>query len=174
LAILAFSARGKVEIQWSRRAAKNAKKGKTVKRFFLAIFASWREIGLRCKKVVVIQGSTHFMVGFVVGFVLMKLLLIAFRGNYKVAVYGPLIPFGTGLFFSAPYLFELWEGCELQNHIGQAVNLFGAYGWLHHNPFVATYLASLNVVAVVCGVIYLLIVRHYIHLIRALRVKYAR
>jgi len=133
----------------------------------------WREIGLRCKTVVVIQGSTHFMIGFVIGFLLMKPLLIVRTGHHKVAVYGPLVPFGTGLFFSFPYLFELWGKGELQDYIGSAVNLFGAYGWLHHNPFVATYLASLNVVAVVCGVIYLLIVRHYIHLIRALRAKYA-
>jgi len=113
------------------------------------------------------------MVGFVSGYILFRLLLLIHPENHRVAVYTPLIPFGVGIFFSLPYLFELGGMGELQNYIGPAVNLFGAYGWLHHNAFVATYLASLNTVAVVCGAIYLLIVRHYILLIKSLRNKYA-
>jgi len=121
----------------------------------------------------VIQGSTHFMIGFVAGFLLFVGLRMIRPENYRVAVYAPLVPFGMGLFFSAPYLFELGGAGELQNYIGKAVNLFGAYGWLHQNTFAVDYLASLNVVAVVCGALYLLIVRHYIHLIRRLRTKNA-
>jgi len=121
----------------------------------------------------VIQGSTHFMIGYVFGFLLFALSRAMLPRDYKVAAYGPLAPFGVGLFFSAPYLFELGGAGELQNYIGKAVNLFGAYGWLHQNAFAVHYLASLNVVAVVCGVLYLIIVRHYIKLIRRLRTKNA-
>jgi len=109
------------------------------------------------------------MIGFVIGYLVFRLLLFIRSENQKVTVYAPLIPFGIGGFFSLPYLVELGGMGELQDYIGQAVNLFGAYGWLHHNDFAITYLTSLNIVAVVCGVLYLLIVRHYIALIKSLR-----
>jgi len=113
------------------------------------------------------------MVGFVSGYILFRLLLLIRPANHRVAVYTPLIPFAVGIFFSLPYLFELGGMGELQNYIGPAVNLFGAYGWLHHNDFAISYLTSLNLVAVVCGAVYLLIMRHYILLIKRLRHQYA-
>ena len=113
------------------------------------------------------------MIGFVLGYLLFRLLLHTRLEGHNVSVYAPFIPFGLGVFFSWPYLFELEGMGELQNYIGQAVNLFGAYGWLHHNDFAISYLSNLNLVAVVCGAIYLLIVRHYILLIKRLRNQYA-
>ena len=125
-------------------------------------------------EVQVVQGSTHFMIGFVLGYALFWLLLLAGSGHDKTAVYAPLIPFVVGMWFAVPYVFELGGMGELQNYIGEAVNLFGAYGWLHHSTFVANYLTGLNKVAMVCGLIYVLIILHYIRLIKALRKRKTR
>jgi len=125
-------------------------------------------------EVQVVQGSTHFMIGFLLGYVLFLSLLFAYSGHHKIAIYAPLIPFFVGIWFAMPYVFELGGMGELQNYIGQGVNLFGAYGWLHHNSFVANHLAGLNKVAVVCGLIYMLIILHYIRLIKVLRRRKGR
>lgn len=120
-------------------------------------------------EVQVVQGSTHFMFGFVFGYALFRLLLFVYVEHDKFLIYAPLMPFIVGIWFALPYVFELGGMGELQNYIGQAVNLFGAYGWLHHNSFVTNHLAGLNKVAVICGLIYGLIILHYIRLIKALR-----
>jgi uncharacterized membrane protein YciS (DUF1049 family) len=125
-------------------------------------------------EVQVVQGSTHFMIGFLLGYVLFLSLLVAYSEHYKIAIYAPLIPFFAGAWFAMPYVFELGGMGELQNYIGEAVNLFGAYGWLHHSSFVADYLAGLNKATVLCGLVYLLIILHYIRLIKALRRRKAR
>ncbi|PCH54276.1 MAG: hypothetical protein COC22_00540 [Flavobacteriaceae bacterium] len=122
----------------------------------------------------VVQGSTHFMFGFVLGYALFRLLLVACPRHDKLAIYAPFIPFIVGMWFAVPYVFELGGMGGLQQYIGLLTNLFGAYDWLHHNSFVANYLTGLNKVAVVCGLIYLLIVLHYIQLIKSLRRRKAR
>jgi len=122
----------------------------------------------------VVQGSTHFMLGFVLGYALFRLLLVVRPEHDKFAVYAPFMPFIVGIWFAVPYVFELGGMGELQQHIGLLTNLFGAYGWLHHNSFVANHLTGLNKVAVVCGLIYVLIIFHYIGLIKTLRKRKTR
>ncbi|MDX8396298.1 MAG: hypothetical protein R8K22_07795 [Mariprofundaceae bacterium] len=109
------------------------------------------------------------MIGFVFGYLLFRILLLVRGDSIKIAVYAPLLPFTFGIWFGLPYLTELADAGELQDYIGQAVNLFGAYGWLHHQVFVTAYLTGLNKVALACGFIYLLIIWHYIKLIKSIR-----
>jgi len=121
----------------------------------------------------VVQGSAHFMIGFVVGYLLFQILLLARGDSINIAMYAPLLPFIFGIWFGLPYLTELAGAGELQDFIGQTVNIFGAYGFLHHNIFVTTYLAGLNKVALTCSFIYLLIIWHYIKLIKSIRGQHA-
>ncbi len=141
---------------------------------FLRVNPSGIKQGAVMIEVQVVQGSTHFMIGFVLGYALFWLFLLARLGHDKTAIYAPLTPFFMGIWFAMPYVFELGGMGELQHYIGEAVNLFGAYGWLHHSSFVANYLTGLNKVAMLCGLIYVLIILHYIRLIKALRKRKRR
>jgi len=121
----------------------------------------------------VAQGSTHFMLGFVAGYLLFQALLLIRGDHFKLAVYAPLLPFAFGVWFGLPYLFELGGAGELETLIGPVMNVFGAYGFLHHNLFVTTYLTGLNKVALTCSFMYLLIIWHYIKLIKSIRGQHA-
>jgi len=113
------------------------------------------------------------MIGFVSGYLLLQALLLIRGDHFKLSVYAPLLPFAFGVWFGLPYLFELGGAGELESLIGPVVNVFGAYGWLHHQALVVAYLTGLNTVALICGFIYLFIILHYIRLIKKIRGQHA-
>jgi len=118
---------------------------------------------------IAMKGGGHFLLGFILGYLIFQVMLYIRPKSYHVAVYTPMIPFLLGGFFAIPYLFALMRGSELQDIIGVMVNIFGAYDWIQHSQHLPAFLGNVNLIALVYGVFFLMIVVHYIRLIKRLR-----
>jgi len=118
---------------------------------------------------IAMTGGGHFLFGFILGYLIFQVMLYVRPKNYHVAVYAPMVPFMLGGFFAIPYLFALMSGSELQDVIGVMVNIFGAYGLIQHSQYLSIFLGNVNLIALVYGVFFLMIVVHYIRLIKRLR-----
>lgn len=112
-----------------------------------------------------LTGAGHFGVGFLVGSLLFIILLIAMKRKLWVQLYAPFIPFSLGVLASIPYFLTYRLTCE------QPVwaNLFLLYSFFHCHPLTVSVLSNLHVVVVICGLLYVFIIWHYIRLVKHVR-----
>lgn len=112
-----------------------------------------------------LTGGNHFGFGFIVGSVLMLCLIKLCRKSLAVQVYAPFLPFVAGFIAALPYLFLPAEVCD----VSAIYNVFILYSLVHCHPLALTLFGSLNVVALICGLIYSLIILRYIFLVKYVR-----
>ncbi len=112
-----------------------------------------------------LTGAGHFGFGFIFGTVLFLCLAVVMRKSLKVQMYGPFLPFVFGFFAVLPYPFFFKETCDLP----AIANVFLFYPWAHCQPLLIKFLGNLHLVAVLCGVIYGLILLRYIGLVKSVR-----
>ena len=112
-----------------------------------------------------LTGAGHFGVGFVIGFAIFLLLLIAFRKALWARLYGPFIPFMLGGLAALPYFFTHQLMCDYSSW----VQVFFFYPFFHCQPLLVKFFSNLYIVVLVCGLLYVLIVWHYIRLVKYVR-----
>jgi len=110
-------------------------------------------------------GSGHFAFGFTIGFLLMLILNRHYSKNIQVQIYSPFLPFIIGIYAALPYLFinSIETGGDSWN------NIFVFYNVVHHHDLMIKIFGRLNLVAVICGSMYLYILFRYIALVKYCR-----
>lgn len=116
-----------------------------------------------------LSGVGHFGFGFIVGALLSCVLLAWKRQHLGVQMYAPFIPFSLALVAMLPYVFFFQKTCELPLW----ANIFVFYSLVHCHAVVVASLGNVHFVAVICGLIYCVIVMHYIVLVKRVR-RYGR
>lgn len=112
-----------------------------------------------------VGGAGHFAWGFVIGAFVFLGAKFARPASLNVQVYGPFFPFALGVCSALPYIWLESDDCS----IGGAYNLFGLYGLIHCKPLLVAALGRLNLVTLICGSVYVLLVWHYIVLVKRVR-----
>jgi hypothetical protein len=112
-----------------------------------------------------LTGAGHFGFGFIVGAFVLFVLLSVRKNNIFVQLYIPFLPFVLGIIAVLPYVFSEPKTCELHFWM----NLFFLYSWAHCHSVIMALLGHLHIVALLCGVIYCMIVLHYISLVKRVR-----
>ena len=112
-----------------------------------------------------LTGGNHFGFGFMVGSILMLCWIRLCKKSLSVQLYAPFLPFVTGFIAALPYLFLLSDVCD----VGAVYNIFIFYSLVHCHPLALTLFGSLNLVALICGSIYGLIILRYIFLVKYVR-----
>jgi len=112
----------------------------------------------------ILVGSGHFAIGFVLGFMIMFVLIKARSENIKIQLYSPFLPIIFGLWAALPYF---WLDSAQQ--LSAWLNLFILYPVFHHNEMVVAIFGKLNLVALICGVLYSYIIIRYIRLVKYCR-----
>jgi hypothetical protein len=112
-----------------------------------------------------LTGAGHFGVGFVVGFSVFVLTLAVFKKALWVRLYGPFIPFLLGGLAVVPYFFTYQFECNQSFWL----HAFFFYPFLHCEPLLVRLFGNIHVVVVVCGLLYVFILWHYIRLVKFVR-----
>jgi len=116
---------------------------------------------LEANHILHITGAGHFCISFIIGFLLMMLLNKNFSASLKVQLYSSFLPFLVGLYGAAPYFFHNGE-CNTNS----LYNVFIFYSLIHNNEFMVKIFSNLNATALICSVLYVLILLRYIRLVK--------
>jgi len=112
-----------------------------------------------------LTGAGHFGFGFVVGSIVMLLLIFLKKKSLFVNLYAPFLPFLLGMLAAVPYMFLDPSLCQPAS----IYNVFILYSLIHCSSLLDVFLGSLNLVAIVCGIIYCFIILRYILLVKHVR-----
>ena len=112
-----------------------------------------------------LTGAGHFGFGFLVGTLVALFLMFFLRKKLSVQLYAPFLPFALGVLAAAPYPFYPPEACGFS----VIAYLFVFYPLIHCSVLFSSLLASLHLVAVICGFIYILFLWRYIGLVKRVR-----
>lgn len=107
-----------------------------------------------------LRGSGHFVIGYLLGFTVFVVLRHVGWKRQQVNLYGPFLPLVLGAWAAVPYAFEM-VGIDLSRFLGPLTHLFLFYPVLHENRILAAYLGNLNFSALLCGLLYIVLILHY-------------
>lgn len=119
-----------------------------------------------------LKGIGHFSIGFMLGYALF-LLLKGRKATLDVSLYGPFLPFLLGLLAAIPYLLQVSGVIDATTASSPVFNVFVLYGVLEQIELLGNVLGNFYVPLAINISLYLLILRHYIHLVRAVRSSHA-
>ena len=109
-------------------------------------------------------GAGHFAIGFIAGYIWMYYLFNTYPDKLRVQLYAPFLPMIMGIWAAIPYPFFI--GAE---QLPSWLYLFAFYPFFHHDELFIILLGRPAFVAVVCGILYLFILRRYIRLAKHTR-----
>lgn len=109
-------------------------------------------------------GAGHFAVGFIIGYVWMRYLISRHAAKLNIQLYGPFLPMIVGIWAALPYPFFMAHA-ELPNWL----HLFVFFPFFHTDELFIILLGRPAFVAVVCGLLYVTILYHYIGLAKHTR-----
>ena len=96
------------------------------------------------------------------------------RDRFWIKLYGPFIPFALGIIAAIPYLLATLGVVSYDQIMGGFYNLFLFYGILNHiGPVVLTF-SNFHFELFLDSIVYLLLVLHYIRLVKTTRRVYAK
>jgi hypothetical protein len=111
-----------------------------------------------------LTGVGHFGFGYVLGYIMMHIVLKIYGNQINTQLYAPFLPILAGVWAALPYL---WD--SNQDIYPLYLNIFLFYPLIHNNEWLAILFARPAFVAIVCGLLYGLIVLRYIRLVKYCR-----
>ena len=121
-----------------------------------------------------LKGIGHFSFWFVAGYFIFKTLFLFERDRFWSELYGPFIPFALGIIAAIPYLLATLGVVSFDQIMGGFYNLFLLYGVINQIGPVVLIFSNFHLSLVLDSIVYLLLVLHYIRLVKTTRQVYAK
>ena len=121
-----------------------------------------------------LKGVGHFAFWFMAGYFVFRVVLLMTRNNLKIKLFGPFIPFVLAIIAAVPYLLVTLGVVSHAQIMSGPYNLFLFYGLLNHISPVVWLFSNFHIAVVLTGIVYLVLLLHYIRLVKVTRRKYAQ
>lgn len=124
--------------------------------------------------IVGLKGAGHFSFWFIIGWLLFVLSVKSgFRGR-RWLVMGPFVPYLLAFVGTIPYVFLKFGWVSRKALKDSFFDVVTLYSWLDGNPFANKIFGSFHLSVVLGAGVYLLILHHYLNLLKKSRYSRAK